>query len=242
MQVPHIFVLTLEGAEHRRRTLVKRLDDQGLSYELFYGVDGRNGLPEEYERLIDRQSAQENLGRPMGDAEFACALSHNRIYQKIVERGMSCAIILEDDITLSDQLVPFFDGISEAPCDMLLLGYSKGRFSRRNVVHFGDKLRAHKVLLAPYGTTGYMVTNFAASWFIKYSHKIAYVADWPFDITAIDSRAVVPRLVHHSQTAEILSTVQKSRSQVRVKSSSKRFLKLSYWKQWWIKRFGMKLV
>jgi len=72
-----------------------------------------------------------------------------------------------------------------------------------------------------------MVTNFAASWFIKYSHKIAYVADWPFDITAIDRRAVVPRLVHHSQTAENLSTVQKSCSHVRVKGSSKRFLKLT---------------
>lgn len=148
VQVPQIFVLTLEGAEHRRRTLVKRLGDQGLSYELFFGIDGRN-VSEEYERLIDRLSAQENLGRPMVDAECACALSHNRIYQKIVERGMSCAIILEDDITLSDQLVPFFDGISEVLCDMLLLGYSKGRFSRRNVVHFGNKLRAHKVLLAP---------------------------------------------------------------------------------------------
>jgi len=87
-----------------------------------------------------------------------------------------------------------------------------------------------------------MVTNFAASWFIKYSHKIAYVADWLFDITAIDRRAVVPRLVHHSQTAENLSTVQKSCSHVRVKGSSKRFLKLSYWKRWWIKRFGLKLV
>ena len=241
MQVPQIFVLTLEGAEHRRRTLMKQLDDQRLSYELFFGIDGRNGLPEEYESLIDRQSAQETLGRPMGDAEFACALSHNRIYQKIVEREISCAIILEDDITISDQLPPFFDGISEAPCDMLLLGYSKGRFSRRNVVHFGDNLRAHKILLAPYGTTGYMVTNFAASWFMNYSHKIAYVADWPFDITAIDSRAIVPRLVHHSQTAEDLSTVQKSRSQVRVKSSAKRFLTLGYWKRWWIKRFGLKL-
>ena len=220
---------------------MKQLDDQGLSYELFFGIDGRNGLPEEYEKLIDRQSAQETLGRPMGDAEFACALSHNKIYRKIVEREISCAIILEDDITISDQLAPFFDGISEAPCDMLLLGYSKGRFSRRNVVHFGDNLRAHKILLAPYGTTGYMVTNFAASWFMNYSHKIAYVADWPFDITAIDSRAIVPRLVHHSQTAEDLSTVQKSRSQVRVKSSAKRFLTLGYWKRWWIKRFGLKL-
>ena len=86
-----------------------------------------------------------------------------------------------------------------------------------------------------------MVTNFAASWFMNYSHKIAYVADWPFDITAIDSRAIVPRLVHHSQTAEDLSTVQKSRSQVRVKSSAKRFLTLGYWKRWWIKRFGLKL-
>ena len=159
------------------------------------GIDGRSGLPAEYENLIDRQSAQETLGRPMSDPEFACALSHNKIYHKIIEREISCAIILEDDITISDQSVPFFDNISYRSCDMLLLGHSKGRFSRRKVANVGDGLHAHKILLASYGTTGYMVTSFAARWFTKVSHKISYVADWPFDITAIDSRAVVPRLV-----------------------------------------------
>ena len=239
---PHIFVLTLAGAEDRRGPLVKQLDDQRLSYELFFGIDGRSGLPAEYENLIDRQSAQENLGRPMSDPEFACALSHNKIYQKIIEREISCAIILEDDVTISDQLVPFFDSIPDPPCDMLLLGYSKGRFSRRKVANVGDGLRMHKILLAPYGTTGYMVTSFAACWFAKVSHKISYVADWPFDITAIDSRAVVPRLVEHSQIAEDLSVVQTSRSQVRAKKSVKRFLAVSYWKRWWIKRFGLKIA
>ncbi len=81
---PHIFVLTLAGAEDRRGPLVKQLDDQRLSYELFFGIDGQNGLPAEYENLIDRQSAQENLGRPMSDPEFACELFHNKIYHKII--------------------------------------------------------------------------------------------------------------------------------------------------------------
>ena len=118
---PHIFVLTLAGAEDRRGPLVKQLDDQRLSYELFFGIDGRSGLPAEYENLIDRQSAQENLGRPMSDPEFACAPSHNKIYHKIIEREISCAIILENDITISDQLVPFF---YNPHLDVLCLAYN----------------------------------------------------------------------------------------------------------------------
>ena len=189
------FCINACRAKDRRGPLVKQLDDKRLSYELFLGIDGRSGIPAEYENLIDRQSAQETLGRPMSDPEFSCALSHNKIYHKIIEREISCAIILEDDITISDQSVPFFDNISYRSCDMLLLGHSKGRFSRRKVANVGDGLHAHKILLASYGTTGYMVTSFVARWFTKVSHKISYVVDWPFDITAIDSRAVVPRLV-----------------------------------------------
>jgi len=63
----------------------------GLQYELFFGVDGRRGLPAEHEPLVDR-SARINAGsRPMSDPEYACALSHLMIYRRIVERVRSVA-------------------------------------------------------------------------------------------------------------------------------------------------------
>ena len=57
----------------------------------------------------------------MSDPEFACALSHSKIYHKIIEREISCAIILENDITISDQLVPFF---YNPHLDVLCLAYN----------------------------------------------------------------------------------------------------------------------
>ena len=218
-----------------------QLEEMGLSYELWFGVNGRNGLPEHFETLIDRLAAHRNVGRPMADSEFACALSHNQIYQNMVAQGLAEAIILEDDVTIDDRLLSLFDHLTHPPCDLLLLGHSKGRVSPRNVVRLSDNFLAYKILMAPYGTTGYFLTKSAAELLIKQSQKISNVADWPCDITTLNSRVIMPRLCNHSEEAVDNSTIQVDRAEISLSSSFKRLLKLIYWKRWLVKRLGKRL-
>lgn len=51
------------------------------------GIDGRDGLAQEYESQIDRL-ANRKAGCIMSDAEFACALSYISIYRRIVNIGV----------------------------------------------------------------------------------------------------------------------------------------------------------
>lgn len=101
-----IFIITLQGDEKRRSRLLAKLEADGLTYRLMMGVDGRKGLPPGMEAAVDRRKAERRMGRPMSDAEFACALSHRQIYETIRIEGLSGAIILEDDAEL---LPDFFE-------------------------------------------------------------------------------------------------------------------------------------
>ena len=74
---PPLIILTLKDNVERRTRLLSTLESQGVPYELWFAVDGRSGLPQKYERLVDRQQIFKNLRRNMGDAEIACALSHH---------------------------------------------------------------------------------------------------------------------------------------------------------------------
>jgi len=238
---PHIFILTLNDAFKRRKALLASLDKMGLLYELWYGIDGRTGLLPEYERLIDRVATKENLGRVMADAEYACALSHNQIYQEIITRGLHGAIVLEDDVCLDDEFFSLVQCLREQPCELLFLGHNKGRFLRKKVVLLKSNHLAYKVVMAPYGAFGYYLTLSAARKFVQKSKKLSGPADWPCDITSLDCRAIMPRVVKHLDAAVASSHLNEFRNAVPSVLSSKRFLRLKYWQRCWFKYTGKKL-
>ena len=105
---PPVIILTLKDRVDRRTRLVNALEAQGVRYELWFAVDGRSGLPQKYEHLVDRQQIFKNLQRDMGEAEIACALSHQLIYKEIIDRNLKAAIILEDDAIIGETFLDFY--------------------------------------------------------------------------------------------------------------------------------------
>ena len=206
-----------------------------FSYELWYGVDGRNGLPSEYEAMIDRRAAQRDLGREMADAEFSCALSHNEIYRSIVERGISAAIVLEDDAYIGEQFQALIATLIPPPCELLLLDHKKARVARRDVLQINTSLKAYRIVLPPELTTGYYITQTAAAQMIEGTGKIKGVADWPFNIATLDCRALMPRVVTQPPADIATSYIQGQREGIVGGNDSKRFLTCTYWKRWWLK-------
>ena len=102
-----LFVISLIDAHERRQRMAEQMARHGLSYEIIDAIDGRQGLPPEYEHKIDRMAARDYMCRDMTDGEFACALSHQMIYERIVHDALPGAIVLEDDAILTSSFAGF---------------------------------------------------------------------------------------------------------------------------------------
>lgn len=228
-----IFVLTLQGDDERRAPLLAELQKQRLEYELFFGIDGRRGLSPELESMIDRAEAERVMRRRLTHGEFACALSHRGIYERILAEGLEAALVLEDDALISPRLGDFIrsGGCFAAP--MILLDYSRisvSRFTSRSIRGFGQLWR---VVVNPNFATGYIVSNGAAQELMRRTTPIRSVADWPGDIYGLKAWALSPRLVDHLPIGNELSHLAPEREPNiprGVKKSRLRYFKKAYWR------------
>lgn len=238
-----IFILSLPGCEARRQPLLDSLAALGRPAEVILGVDGRRGLAAEYEPFIDREGARRSLGRPMRDAEFACALSHQLIYRLIEERGLDGAVVLEDDAILLPGFVAFLDAEAYRDAPLLMLDYGPARVMRGSRRPLFPGFETWELALNAPLTTGYAVSRLGAAHLRRHGLPIRHPADWPCDITPIGARIVTPKLVDHPDPAEVPSVIGGPRRAEELglpspKKSLSRFLTRGYWRRWRRKRMS----
>lgn len=231
MAIP-IFVVSLEDEHARRRPLLEALQKNGLEFEVFWAVDGRQKLPSEFESLIDRNAAKQNLYREMGDAEFACAISHHQIYITIAARNLPWSIVLEDDVQITDAFVRFANLETLPDKEFLLLDHSRTYVTRKGSFEI-DGNTAYRVKQPPYRATGYALSLNAAEFMISNSLPIQAPADWPIDISKLDTWALTPRLVSHPPEETAQSNIRRERINSEAVNYRKRFLKAGYWARKW---------
>lgn len=97
------------------------LDAQGVDYEFFDAVNGR-ALTEEQSSLFaddDIVTIEMAGGRKLlvedklSPSEKGCALSHLKLYQKILDDGVQRAVVLEDDLDLHQDV---YDALNKIDC------------------------------------------------------------------------------------------------------------------------------
>ncbi len=241
---PTVIILSLENAVARRAPLINAFQAHGVPYEIWHAIDGRNGLPPEYESLIDRPAARYNLGRDMGNAEFACALSHHFIYRDILKRGLEMAVILEDDAIVDDRFFSFLNTLQTPVCDLLLLDHRRALVRRTGRLRLGNGEVAYRCMSKPWLTTGYIIMRDGAQKLVDRSLPMTAPADWPTDIAEMQTYASVPRLVDHQDIETAISDIRPDRdlfeqlAKRTKRRTSRRFLRVSYWRKTYHKRLG----
>ncbi len=193
-----IFVLSLPGDEARRQPLLNRMTQMGLPFRLFYGVDGRAGLPADSLPLIDRDATVKRMGRAMTDGEFACALSHQNIYRTILDEGLPGAVVLEDDAILTDDFADYLQAGHHRRQGLTLFDYRFARalpWQRERLGRWVLFRAAQQSTLA----TAYGLSREAAAWLIDANSPVSFVADWPVDLYHHRVWLVTPRIVQHNQ-------------------------------------------
>lgn len=120
----HIFIINLKEDYERRKAIEAQLDHLGLAYEIFSAVRGRDLSPEERASSLDETGHLRNEGRLPTPGELGCALSHIGIYRLIQERGISHALVLEDDAWLNPNLPQLLAAVGLRPPCVPALTYS----------------------------------------------------------------------------------------------------------------------
>jgi glycosyl transferase, family 25 len=98
--VPKIFVINLARDVERMQNMQAQLDGLGLQFERIEAFDGRNLDSARQRDLYSNFWFCFFHGRPASRGEIGCAMSHRNIYRKMVEEGISWAILLEDDVVI----------------------------------------------------------------------------------------------------------------------------------------------
>ena len=155
-----VFVISCKGDNNRRKVTEKRLNNVDIKFQWFDAIDGRKTDEEEFasENIFINDETNVNI-RHLGDS--GCAMSHKRIWRKIVDENIYRAIVLEDDVVFHEyfeQLIPSYWQHTPKENSMIFLGYCCywGQMGQQNIVES-----------FPLTTHAYYITKHVAQWFLN---------------------------------------------------------------------------
>jgi len=120
-QLP-VWVLNLERASSRRTYMVKQLEKLGLKYKMIVAVDGRN-LSRDELAMYSPNEAIKHVKRELVRGEIGCALSHARLWDRIVEGNIPEVLVLEDDVVIGEMLLHVLNVRDKYPDDWEFINY-----------------------------------------------------------------------------------------------------------------------
>lgn len=172
--VTPIFVISLRSSSDRRKHIEKEFLKKDLVFNWIDAVDGNSLSEEEVNKVYDDEVCNVLYGRSLGRGEIGCYLSHLEAYRRIINDGLSYALIFEDDIFLNNNIINFINSISSIPnnIEMITLANYPNTSKLRKAINIacGFKLREH--VSGIWGTYGYYITNIGAQKICNQSKKI----------------------------------------------------------------------
>jgi glycosyl transferase family 25 len=178
------YVISLPRSRERRVFIVRELSRVGADYEIVDGVDGRQL------DLSDPEVVDEGLrsARDFQPGVVGCALSHLRVYNKVLESGAASGLVLEDDVVLPDDFRAMTSDVASRlrGAEVALLNYQSAepcRLTTQGAVQLGPSRQvALPVTLRRLNSTAaYIITRGACERMAKLVLPVRTPADdWAF--------------------------------------------------------------
>ncbi len=147
-----------------------------LENEFVDAIYGKNLTEDETERVFDIHTAYKRYGRNLNPGEIGCTLSHFKCYHKLLQSNNPYVLILEDDITVVNELSDIDNIAQSLPTDqpwVLLLSADYWFTKRRK---FKNELNIAHVYDAV-GTYAYIINRKGAELLINKNLRPSNVAD-----------------------------------------------------------------
>ncbi len=95
--LPPTLVINLDRSTDRWQRAAKNLGELGMPYQRVSAIDGGVLSPQALRQHYCPQLNRQQLHRTLSPGEIACYLSHRKVWQQILDEGLDCALVLEDD-------------------------------------------------------------------------------------------------------------------------------------------------
>lgn len=216
----HAFILHLTRARGRRENAHALLDTCGLPGEIWAAVDGSALEPAD---LASETSS--NLFEPaypfkLKTGEIGCFMSHRQIWAEIVRRGLDCALVLEDDVSLDSELFP--KALALAVRNVVAYGYvqlqNRPAKGPARLIDQEGRCRLTLPVVAPVRASAQLISQKAAVRLLKHAQRF----DRPVD-TYVQSHwhtGLRPAVIYPAGVSTISdtldgSTIQTGRKTIR---------------------------
>lgn len=172
------FVINLDDEFLRRESISQQLDKINAQYNIFSAVNGNAMTNDELNDVYSESGAILRQSRPLTPSEIGCALSHIRVYEKIIENKIDAALIIEDDAILEDDFPRVLREIGKiikpAEREVFLLSKCEHLGEIKLILPCGYKVCEMKV---GYYTSSYIITYAGAKALVNTLFPIHDVAD-----------------------------------------------------------------
>jgi len=190
----NIYVINLDVRQDRLAFISKQLQELDLEFERISGVNGKE-VYKTSTLFSKKRFFLENQQHCVA-GEVGCAQSHINIWESIVTNDIDYAVVLEDDVYLSPDIKSFlasksvfseFDYLKIDDCHLHKgVKVSQGTSLKHSLEKYdgnifsvkGDGLfQTIECDPVPYGTGGYLISNYGAKQFLKVSKNMYYPID-----------------------------------------------------------------
>lgn len=117
-----VWVLNLERSRDRRTYMEGQLRELNWQFEIIPAVDGKCLSADEL-KCYSPQQALKFVNRELSPGEIGCALSHARLWERIVTENIQEVLILEDDVDIDGELMGVLERRDAFPGDWELINF-----------------------------------------------------------------------------------------------------------------------
>jgi len=199
MEIP-VHIITLNPKAAPVQKLKGQLAAQGITANLFPGVDGRKEMPplQEGESINQHRSLEMRMIE-LTPSEIGCYLSHLRAIKKAYNTGLSRICLLEDDVLVEDTFCAILSEVETLPEEVEFVRLMGLKVHKRKIVSsLGNTHRLTRPVKGLCGTQGYVVNRAGMKKIIERGSEISEPIDkfydhyWDIDL---HSYAIEPHLI-----------------------------------------------
>lgn len=107
-----VFIISLKSDIERREKIAGLLNNLKIDFEFFDAIDYRSDEFKSAKKNVSANAGTQYV--EMTEPEMACTLSHLAVYQRILDRNLQWALVLEDDVHFDRRLSDVLQALSQS--------------------------------------------------------------------------------------------------------------------------------